>query len=242
MTNEEFSNNIDTRLSIFSNSTLHGDSTPRIEIVLDEYEKSVFLTMAEEDVAKSFYTGKNAYGESFEGTEEMRRYLSNLTEEALLDTPIKNANGLPYGMGAGSRFFTLPPDVWFITYEALKLNSPKAGCEDNPIVVTPVTQDEYHKVRKNPFRGVNNRRALRLDLADGVIEIVSSYDNFSYYLRYLKKPEPIILVDLPDGLTIGNLSERRECKLHEGLHQMILDKAVALAIESRGYSQPRQKD
>lgn len=239
MTNEEFSNNIDTRLSIFSNTTLHGDSTPRVEIVLDEYEKSVFLTLAQEDVVKGLYNGRNAYGDSFESSEEMRRHLSNLVEEALLETPIGNANGLPYGMGTGSRFFTLPPDVWFITYEALKLNSPRKGCENNPIVVTPVTQDEYHRVRKNPFRGVNNRRALRLDLADGVIEIVSSYDNFSYYLRYLKKPEPIILVDLPDGLTINKVSEATECKLHEGLHQMILDKAVQLAIESRGYSQPK---
>lgn len=241
MTNEEFSNNFDTRLSIFSNSTLHGDSTPRIEIVLDEYEKSVFLTMAQEDVVKSLYTGKNAYGEFFEGVEEMRRYLSNLIGEDTL-YPTENTNGYPIGMGTGSRFFTLPTDVWFITYEALRLNSPRTGCENNPIVVTPVTQDEYHKLRKNPFRGVNDRRALRLDLADGVIEIISSYDNFSYYLRYLKKPEPIILVDLPDGLTIGNLSGYNECKLHEGLHQMILDKAVALAIESRSYSQPRQKD
>lgn len=238
MTNEEFSNNIDTRLSNYSNLTQHGDSTPRVEIVLDEYEKSVFLTMAQEDVIKSLYNGKNAYGESFESSEEVRRYLSNLIGE---DTryPDTSTSGQPIGTGTQSRFYTLPSDVWFITYEALKPGSSRKGCEDNPIVVTPVTQDELHRVRKNPFRGVNNRRALRLDLADGVVEIISRYGDAAYYLRYLKRPEPIILVDLPDGLKIEGSSRYTECKLHEGVHQMILDKAVQLAIESRGYSQPK---
>ena len=38
--------------------------------------------------------------------------------------------------------------------------------------VYPVTQDDYNKTKRNPFRGANDRRALRLDLSDGVIEIV----------------------------------------------------------------------
>jgi hypothetical protein len=89
-------------------------------------------------------------------------------------------------------------------------------------------------VKKNPFRGANSRRALRLDLADGVVEIVSTYTISSYYLRYLRRPQPIILTDLSGtGLTINNKTGPLDCELHEALHNKILDGAVTMALQSK---------
>ena len=48
MTTEEFSNEFDTLLNSYSNTEGFGKTTNTIE--LDEYEKSVFLTKAQEDV------------------------------------------------------------------------------------------------------------------------------------------------------------------------------------------------
>ena len=48
-------------------------------------------------------------------------------------------------------------------------------------------------------------------------------------MRYIKKPEPIILCDLEDGLTIDGESEAKTCKLNEHLHQAILEEAVRRA-------------
>lgn len=202
---------------------------------LNEYEKSVFLTKAQENLVLSLYAGKNSFGESFEQTEEMRRYLSTLLSEDSL-TPITDEveEGFFLGMGTDSTLFQLPQDFWFITYEAVKIQN-KDKCNDGAsIAVVPVTQDKFQRTKNNPFRGVNNRRALRLDLSDNMVEIFCKYPVTHYYIKYLKKLKPIILEDLPDGLSINTYTEKTECELHESLHQRILDEAVRLALLSWG--------
>lgn len=242
MTCEEFSDQFDVLLNAHSQSGVFGEGAGKAYVALDEYEKSVLLTKAQEDLVISLYNGKNSSGDTFEGSEELRRYLSNLVEEATLEaenssnssdsTDSNGVNGV-IGVDGNSKFFVLPKDAWYITYEAVNLSDAKCSAY-SPMDVYPVTQDDYHKTKRNPFRGANDRRALRLDLADRVVEIVSKYTVSSYYLRYLKKPRPIILVDLSDGLSIEGESEKSECELHEGLHRKILDLAVRYALSRIG--------
>ena len=231
MTREEFSDGFSTLLNSHAAAVGFGMVDGSDSIRLNEYEKSFFLTQAQEDVVLGLYTGKNAYGESFENTEELRRHLSSLVAEAEL-TPTQNSTGV-LGIDSHSKFFTLPEDLWFITYESVTISDGKCEGMVNQDVY-PVTQDEYHKIKRNPFRGANDRRALRLDLSEGVIEIVSKYTVTKYYLRYLKNLTPIILVDLPDGLTLGDSSTATDCALHESLHRIILEQAVQLALRSKG--------
>ena len=208
---------------------------------LVEYEKSVFLTNAQEDIVLSLYNGRNVSGESFEETEELRRYLSNLIVEDNLSL-LTNTSGSHIGMeGSNSYFFSLPdgseegkPAVWHITYESVNVNAGEGKCGGNKqIEVVPIRQDEYHKLKHNPFRGLNDRKAFRLDLADNVVEIVSKYPVNSYYLRYLKRPYPIILENLTDELNINGYTEAREpLDVSEFLHQRIIEAAVELALKS----------
>lgn len=237
MTNEDFSNGFDTLLNSYSTVAEFGSDTSSRDIRLDEYEKSQFLTMAQDGVITDLYNGRNPLGESFEETEQLRRYLSNLVREDSLE-PIKNSSGTLIGISSSSTFFSLPTDLMYITYEAVKLSSGKCDGLTN-IEVVPVRQDEYHRIKKNPFRGPTDRRALRLDLADGVVEIVCKYPVESYYLRYLVKVNPIILINLTDGQTINDESMAMECELPEVLHQRILERAVLMALQSRGYRVPQ---
>ena len=239
MTTPEFSNAFDTLLNSYANQIPSGSEASKQDIVLDEYEKSFFLTNAQEELIRGLYSGRNFIGESFEQTEELRRYLSDLVME---DTPkpVLTSNGYPLGIESSSRFFTLKDDVWFITYECVKLDSPK--CEQMGILdVYPVTQDEYHKIKRNPFRGANNRRALRLDLSEGVVEIVCKYPITEYYIRYLKKPEPIRLGSM-DDVTVGGESSDNPCKLNSSLHQKILELAVVAALRSKGINVSRNNN
>ena len=179
------------------------------------------------------YSGKNAAREGFEYTEEVRRSLSFLIKDAECH-PEENSSGMPLGMESSSRFFTLPEDLWFITYErALNVNE---TCDSKySKEVYPVRQDEYSRIRKNPFRGANDRRALRLDLADRVIEIISNTPVTSYYVRYLRKLNPIIVADLDDNEICGEYSPLDPvCELPEFLHQRILELAVAMALQAKG--------
>ena len=38
------------------------------------------------------------------------------------------------------------------------------------LTVAPTTQDKLYKVLKNPFKGPNDNRALRLNIADNIVE------------------------------------------------------------------------
>ena len=234
MTIDEFSNSFDTLLNSYALISNFGEETSKQTITLDEYEKSVLLTKAQEEIVLNLYNGKNPYGEAFEGTEELRRYLSNLITEKSLK-PITNTSGTPLGLESKSKFFTLPENLWFITLESVVIDNSKCDAE-TIMKVYPVKQDEYQAIRDNPFRGANDRRALRLDLSEGNVEIICKYMIAIYYIRYIKKVPPIILEDLPNDLTIEGKSKASNCILHEALHQKILDRAVQLALQSRGYN------
>lgn len=238
MTREEFSNGFDTMLNSYSASANFGEESTKQSIALDEYEKSLLLTKAQNELVVNLYNGRNPYGESFESTEELRRYLSNLVVEKYLK-PITNTSGTPLGITSTSSFFTLPEDLWFITLESVILDNGKCRGETY-MNVYPTKQDEYLNIKDNPFRGANDRRALRLDLSEGNVEIICKYLIAVYYIRYIKKVPPIILTDLPEGLTIEKESKASDCILHEALHQKILDRAVQLALQSKGYNLQRE--
>ena len=238
MTREEFSNGFDTMLNSYSATAMFGEESTKQSIALDEYEKSLLLTKAQNELVVSLYNGRNPYGESFESTEELRRYLSNLVVEKYLK-PITNTSGTPLGITSTSSFFTLPEDLWFITLESVILDNGKCRGETY-MKVYPTKQDEYLNIKDNPFRGSNDRRALRLDFSEGNVEIICKYLIAVYYIRYIKKVPPIILTDLPEGLTIEKESKASDCILHEALHQKILDRAVQLALQSKGYNLQRE--
>lgn len=225
MTAEEFSNGFDVLINSYSSSEPFGFSQSPLSF--DEYEKSVFLTKAQEEIAEGLYTGK-ALGDSFEDTEQLRRYLAHLVKTVIL--PCRVA---PNGLSDKSVFAVLPDDVWFITYESVTLDSDSPCINGKEIQVVPVTQDEYHRIKGNPFRKPNSRKALRLDVDESMVELISEESIRNYLVRYLSRPEPIILLDLPDGLSINNVKTKTECKLNPGIHRMILEVAVTLAIRSR---------
>ena len=233
MTTEEFSNEFDTLLNSYSVIDKFSKEENPSTIELDEYEKSVFLTKAQEEIIIDLYNGKNPLGDSFEKTEEVRRYLSDL-----IKTYITTEKKTGYvGLSKTSIFFELPEDLWFITYESASLEDSRLGCMNGKeISVIPISQDDYFRISSNPFRGSNKRRALRLDNSNGIVEIVSEYNIDRYLVRYIARPDPIILTDLPDSLSINKLSKKTECKLNPVIHRAILEKAVKLAILSKAPS------
>lgn len=222
MTNKEFSDGFSTLLNSFG-------VTPNI--TLDEYEKSTFLTNAQEQLIIDIYSGRNViYGKSFEQTEEIRRYLSNLVETYETSTKVTGKLGL----SQDSVFFEIPQDTWFITYEVAFLKDSRLGCLDGiEASVVPLPQDDLYRAKDNPFRGPSKDRVLRLDIKSDLAELISKYNVDKYLMRYISQPTPIILVDLPDGLSINGVSTESECELNPVVHRAILERAVQLAIISK---------
>lgn len=231
MTTKEFSNSFDTLLNSYSQRASFGEGNLKKDIVLDEYEKSHFLTEAQEQIVLSYYTGNNSNLDSFEKTEEIRRYLSSLIKTAEITPSIYEGKLL----SENSQVFDLPNDLWFITYESAKLESSSNTClSGKEVQVVPVTQDDYYRTNENPFKGPGFRRALRLDISENKVEIVSKYTISKYLVRYINKISPIILEPLSEGLSINGETTEQTCSLHESLHRPILELAVRLALQSKG--------
>lgn len=229
---EEFSNSFDTLVSSYRRFKDFDKKEELDSIEFDEYEKSLWLTAAQEEVVIGMYSGKNTYGESFEFTEEMRRYLESLVKQKIF---INSDRLFSVGVSDSSVFYELPSDVAYIVFEQIVYSGSDVVCLDGKSAnVYPATHDEYNRIAHNPFRGVSDRRALRLDCGDGKVEIISKHDFDTYIIRYLMHPDPIILEDLPNDVTINGVSKKTECKLNRMLHTTILKRAVQMALASKG--------
>lgn len=216
MTTEEFSNEFDLAV----NAYLPGGDT------FDEYEKSAYLTKAQKQVVLQLYN-------SFEQKEIVREFLAPLIRTAVIKNEYTGEETDLYAITDLSHFYELPDDLWLITFEEVVVNSNGKCLENKRLSVSPTTQDKLSKVMGNPFKGPNDNRALRLNIADNIVEIIAKYDLKRYIVRYIKKLEPIILTRLTDGTSIDGKVERTECELHESLHQDILNIAVAMALQTR---------
>lgn len=219
---QEFSNSFDTSLQPYIAKESFSEQN---NLAFDEYEKSIFLTKAQEQIVLELY-------QELEQSEEVRKYLSNL---------IKTDNYVPVGEqdetlinnNFKSYKVEISNDILFMIYEQCTL-SDENNCINNKIVsVVPTIHDDLDKVLKNPFKSPNSRKVIRLDF-DNKIELISKYSISNYKVRYLKKPNPIILVALEDNLSINN----GDTKVSNGetnpiLHERIVQRAVQLAVQSK---------
>lgn len=206
---------------------------------LSPYEKSIFLTEAQETIIKGIYNG--TLTNPFESTEESRSYLSVLTIQGY---PVKIANQASYPhITNNTVLYKLNeikdinnrplPNPWFIIYEGVKFGDKNKCYKGTEGIVKPVTHDAFWETKRNPFRKDNERRVLRLTYqngADNIAELVSDYSIDKYFIRYIKRPRPIILEDLTEsGLTINRETHEQTCELNENIHRVILETAVKLA-------------
>ena len=182
---------------------------------LTEYEKSVFLTQAQEAIILELYKG--VAGDSFETTEEVTRYLSSLVTTYKASS-ITSTDTI---LNKKETKIELPTDIMFLTYQSASING-------RDVIVVPVTQDKLFNTLKNPFTGPNNNRVLSISEDDKIV-LYSNNTLSTYYIKYLKYPYPILLID-EEGLTINGQSSPKEVDwLPESLQKHVLYRAVQLA-------------
>lgn len=125
-------------------------------------------------------------------------------------------------------------DLMFITYEEVKFSDKDDACVNGAYAaVYPVTQDEFWKTYKNPFRGANQRRVLRLDAGNNIVELVSKNTIGKYIVRYLKHPQPIVLTDMPDEVSVFGQQNEMHCMLDKQCHNKIVEIAVNMALRTK---------
>lgn len=229
MTTKEFSAEFDI---------LYNNIMSNIAPGVTEYEKSVFLTQAQEQLIIEIYSGQYK-GEPFENSEEIRQYL-----KSLIQTSVKTAV-TPFISEFPDRFkhFKVELDAqnfWFVILESVLFSGECPCTKGQRVIVKPVTYDEYWSITRNPFRGPNQSRVLRVNRSKNLIELISEYEIGEYVLKYLGRPQPIILALIEDAMTINGKSQVTECELPNVLHRTILTRAVQLAKSAWGQSQGQE--
>lgn len=233
MTNTEFSNEFD----ILYNS-IATNAAPDIDL----YEKSVYLTKAQEELIKNYFNPQgNKYNDGFENSSKRRSDLSQLVKgyNSVFNTTINN-NFIEYALSDDSKFFKIPKETFLIVQEKGILLSEDECLNGKKISVVPKTHDEINSIIGSPFRKPDKKTIYRLDFNNEglnyqVVELINPYDIKVYKIRYIKYPSPIILSDLStefpgEGLSINNETIETPCKLNNSIHREILDRAIELAL------------
>ena len=218
---------------------------------LNEYEKSVFLTTAQEQIVKNHFNAKSTGNNTKEGFDE------NPKRQMEFSTLLTTLSLTKVNIDKSSLFdqrsipFYYPDTIFIVLNEQIYSDL-------IPYTVVPISYTEYARLMSKPYKYPPKYQAWKLptfskgdDLhsnygqtitkaKDSVVEIIGVFkneDNIGYKVRFLRRPKPIILTDIHDidsSLTIQGEHIEMTSELPESLHNEILQRAVELAKISWG--------
>nr|DAN48111.1 MAG TPA: hypothetical protein [Crassvirales sp.] len=238
MTQKEFSDQFDV---------LYNNVTSNQAPGLNEYEKSVFLTKAQNELVKNYFNPKsNKLQEGFDSNSKRQWDFSMLMK-------VKNSNispsiTIPGAMKIDPRGYlsNLPDDCFLI------INETVTSDEGNIIrQVIPISYMDYTRLMSKPYKEPLKYQAWRLMISSNakvsVVEVILPLKDrsktgvtWTYNIRYVKKPMPIILENFHDAFgedislegkngSEAEYSNGECCELDSTCHEEILQRAVELA-------------
>lgn len=228
MSNLELSNEFDILYNNITSNQAPG---------LDEYEKSVFLTKAQDEIVKSYFNPRsNKTQEGFDNNEKRQIDFSMITRSKVYkdeDSSVSPFNDSSFDMRNNTKSVTLEDDILMFINEYVEVTRNSSNIR---LIVLPINYTEYSRLMSKPYKRPLKNQAWRLlDSSDGNKKaelIIGPKDTINkYVIRYIKRPRAIRLVDL-DDMTIDGKSNEQSCELDPILHPEILQRAVELAKAS----------
>ena len=209
---------------------------------VEEYEKGVLLTRAQDDIVKDYFSGKtNNLGEGFDDSERRQSDFSTLVETVKLDSASAPSGDVaPLYKGNELKYYKYPSNVFIVLNEVA---SATAGGTTTFYTVVPVSFAEYARLTKKPYKYPPKGQAWRLITSSGGsgenaykrIELIARFpanSSVDYTVRYVRRPKPIVLENQEEpqlGADGVVTVQTPVCELPEQLHDEILYRAVNLA-------------
>lgn len=218
--NNEFSNEFDVLYNNITSNQAPG---------LDDYEKSVFLTKAQNEIIKAYFDPKsNKVQEGFDGSERRQIDFSMIVKTK----EFTSFHFTVFSNHQNARSVTLDDDIMMLINETVTVERGDDAYAST-LNVLPITYNEYPRLTSKPFRYPLKHQAWRiLNSGNNGKEaeiIVGPNDTIiKYIIRYVKRPRAIILKDLGD-LTIDGQSTTQCCELDPILFPEIIQRACELA-------------
>lgn len=154
MTLEEFSTEFDVLYNSITSNAAPG---------FNDYEKSVLLTLAQEELIKSYFVANNnTTGVGLDGSQKRHYDFSTLIKIKSLKNIVydtitaRDKVNIPFLKENTNAVFLIPNDVFLILNEHLI-------AKDNNYIVFPISYDTYNLLMSKPFPYPNKRQAWRLD-------------------------------------------------------------------------------
>ena len=227
MTSEEIQNNE------FSNEfdVLYNNITSNQAPGLDEYEKSVFLTKAQDEIVKAYFNPKtNKVQEGFDGNEKRQIDFSMITCSYSSTTFSQSF----FDNRPNTKSIDVPDDILMYVNEYATVQRDNT---ETRLTIIPISYTEYTRLMSKPYKRPLKNQAWRLlDHTNGSRRaeiIVGPNDTIQeYVVRYIKKPRAIRLVTFDDGVTLGGDNVMQSCELDPILFPEIIQRACELAKAS----------
>lgn len=152
MTLEEFSTEFDVLYNSITSNAAPG---------FNDYEKSVLLTLAQEELIKSYFVANNnTTGVGLDGSQKRHYDFSTLIKVKTLNNIINSiwttGVDVPVFNKDANNIFLVPNDVFLVLNEYLTV-------KNNSYTVFPISYDSYNLLMSKPFPYPNKRQAWRLD-------------------------------------------------------------------------------
>ena len=152
MTLEEFSTEFDVLYNSITSNAAPG---------FNDYEKSVLLTLAQEELIKSYFVANNnTTGVGLDGSQKRHYDFSTLikvkTLNNIIDSILTTGVDVPVFNKDANNIFLVPNDVFLVLNEYLTV-------KNNSYTVFPISYDSYNLLMSKPFPYPNKRQAWRLD-------------------------------------------------------------------------------
>ena len=234
MTVQEFSDQFDVLYNNITSNQAPG---------LDEYEKSVFLTKAQNEIIKNYFNPKgNKYQEGFDGSPKRQVDFSKLM---MVVAPTIYTEPTYPKFDNRSVLYTMPDNILFVLNETATNFKPSAtptvpvAGTSRLITIVPITYEEYSRILSKPFKQPLKNQAWRL-FNGGMVaaspkfvaEIIIKYGTAlsDYKIRYVKRPQPIVLTSLSGtNVSVDGVVDETECELDSILHPEIVQRSIELA-------------
>lgn len=219
MTPEEMDNMFDV---------LYNNVTSNQAPGLNAYEKSIFLTKAQDELIKNYFNPKSKGNNVQEGFDDNAKRQIDFSMLTIVFTSRSFGDSV-FDNRTETKSVTLPTDIMMIINEMVNVSRESGSAL---LQVVPIKFDEYSRLMSKPYkrplkyqawRLINNSTNNKADIIVGPKDTITNYT-----LRYIKRPNPIIVSDL-DDLTIEKKSTATECELDPILHEEIVQRAVELA-------------
>lgn len=158
MTTQEFSNTFDTLLNSYRDVKAFGQTSSAYSLELDEYEKSILLTQAQDIIVKSYFDRSlNNQGTGFDDNSKRQIDFSELINVGLgVDTTDNVLQFMKFD--ERSRLFTIPSNILFILNE--KVTTHKNGLSQTNMVI-PINYQEYDRLTSKPYGQPLKRQCWR---------------------------------------------------------------------------------